>query len=136
MTADDTKLAGALPAQTDPLKDLAEQIATCSTAISTFLRSQGHPHPSFNRDAAPITLPDSAPDEVKAARLALMEASMNMFQLAVGPSEYLPNLAVNVSPSARPNFQPREMLTRHPYSTSILPACVGSRILAFFPTSP
>jgi 6-hydroxytryprostatin B O-methyltransferase len=78
------------------LNELASSISTNAQVLSTFLYSEGHPIPSFERDAAPKTVPASAPGEIQAAREALLDASMKMFQLASGPSEYLPNLAVHV----------------------------------------
>ncbi|KAJ5504021.1 hypothetical protein N7463_006895 [Penicillium fimorum] len=77
------------------LNELASSISANAQVLSTFLHSEGHPIPSFERDAAPKAVPASAPGEIHAAREALMDASMKMFQLASGPSEYLPNLAVN-----------------------------------------
>jgi 6-hydroxytryprostatin B O-methyltransferase len=84
------------PVKNELLTELASSIATNAQVLSTFLQSEGHPMPSFERDAAPKTIPASAPSEIQAAREALLDASMKMFQLASGPSEYLPNLAVHV----------------------------------------
>lgn len=83
-------------AKTDLLNELANSISTNAGLISTFLHSESHPIPSFQRDAATTAVPASAPGEIQAAREALLDASMKMFQLASGPSEYLPNLAVHV----------------------------------------
>lgn len=83
-------------AKDDLLNELAGSILTNAQLVSTYLRSEGHPVPSFGRDSAPKAVPASAPGEVQAAREALLDASMKMFQLASGPSEYLPNLAVHV----------------------------------------
>ncbi|CAG8212627.1 unnamed protein product [Penicillium salamii] len=82
-------------AKDDLLNELAGSILTNAQLVSTYLRSEGHPVPSFGRDSAPKAVPASAPGEVQAAREALLDASMKMFQLASGPSEYLPNLAVH-----------------------------------------
>ncbi|KAH8432997.1 uncharacterized protein LDX57_010632 [Aspergillus melleus] len=76
------------------LEDLATKIQENAGRISSFLRDNGHTLPSFNVDAPATTLPASAPTEIHAARQALMEAALQTFQLAAGPSEYLPHLAV------------------------------------------
>lgn len=80
----------------DLLNELASSISSNAQIVSTFLHSEGHQAPSFNRDAASTVVPATAPTDVQKAREALLEASMKMFQLASGPREYLPNLAVNV----------------------------------------
>ena len=78
------------------LKELTDQVSANATIISDFLRSNGHPLPSFERDAPINTIPASAPSDIRAARQALMEAALRTFQLAQGPSEYLSNIAVGV----------------------------------------
>ncbi|KAJ5345345.1 hypothetical protein N7452_003349 [Penicillium brevicompactum] len=82
-------------AKTDLLNELASSISSNARLVSTYLHSESHTIPSFDRDAASTAVPASAPGEIKAAREALLDASMRMFQLASGPSEYLPNLAVH-----------------------------------------
>lgn len=79
-----------------PLNDLADRVKANAAAITGFLQSNGFPQPSFERDAPAVTLPASAPIDAKKARQALMEDALRIFQLAIGPSEYLPNLAVGV----------------------------------------
>ncbi|KAJ5967104.1 S-adenosyl-L-methionine-dependent methyltransferase [Penicillium viridicatum] len=76
------------------LEDLSTKIQENACRVSSFLRCNGHSLPSFNVDAPATTLPASAPTEIHAARQALMEAALQTFQLAAGPSEYLPHLAV------------------------------------------
>lgn len=78
------------------LEDLSAKIQENVCRISLFLRRDGHALPSFDVDAPVTTLPASAPTEIHAARQALMEAALQTFQLAAGPSEYLPHLAVGV----------------------------------------
>jgi 6-hydroxytryprostatin B O-methyltransferase len=86
-----------LPAgKDDLLSELASSISSNAQIVSTFLQSEGYNAPSFGRDAASTVVPATAPSEVQAAREALLEGSMKMFQLASGPREYLPNLAVQV----------------------------------------
>jgi 6-hydroxytryprostatin B O-methyltransferase len=78
------------------LDELADQIQQNANIISDFLQSNGHQSPSFERNAPTYTLPTSAPSEIRVAREALMGAALQIFQLAAGPSEYLPNVAVGV----------------------------------------
>ena len=80
-----------------PLEKLAGQISENSTKISTFLHSTGHAQPSFDRDAPAASIPADSPPEIRTARQQLMEAALKAFQLALGPNEYLPNLALGVS---------------------------------------
>lgn len=80
-----------------PLENLAHQVMENSKIMSDFLRSSGHPQPSFEREAPPSTLPDFAPEHIRDARTKLMEVALRTFQLALGPKEYIPNLAVGVS---------------------------------------
>lgn len=85
-----------LAGKDDLLSELAGSISSNAQILSTFLRSEGHSAPSFGRDAASTVIPATAPTDVQVAREALLEASMKMFQLASGPKEYLPSLAVHV----------------------------------------
>ena len=79
-----------------PLESFAQEATENVKTISDFLRSNDLPHPSFARDAAANAFL-SAPDDVLAARSKLTEAALRLLQLARGPQEYIPNLAVNVS---------------------------------------
>jgi 6-hydroxytryprostatin B O-methyltransferase len=79
-----------------PLEDLAKQVTDNSTKISIFLQDSGHRQPSFDRDAPTTFIPAKSPPEIRTARQHLLEASLKIFQLAVGPSEYIPNLALGV----------------------------------------
>lgn len=81
-----------------PIEDLAEQVAVATKTLSEFLRSNGHGQPSFDREAPSTTLPPAAPKEILVARQNLTEAALKLYQLATGPSEYLPRLAVWVRP--------------------------------------
>lgn len=85
------------PRKGDLLIELASSISTNAQIMSIFLYSEGHNVPSFDHDAASTVVTANAPTDVKVAREALLESSMKMFQLASGPREYLPNLAVHVS---------------------------------------
>lgn len=79
-----------------PLESFAQEAIDSVKIITDFLRSNNLPHPSFARDApANAFLPAS--DDVLAARVKLTEAALRLLQLARGPQEYIPNLAVNVN---------------------------------------
>lgn len=78
------------------LETLAAQVSRNATILSTYLHNEQLPPPSFNQKGPTTVLPRSAPDDVKVARQALIEASLQTFQLALGPSEYISNLAVSV----------------------------------------
>ena len=78
-----------------PLEIFAQEAIDNARTISTFLRSNNLPHPSFERDA-PANAFLSVPKDVSSARSRLTEAALRMLQLAQGPQEYIPNLAVNV----------------------------------------
>ncbi|KAM5436481.1 putative 6-hydroxytryprostatin B O-methyltransferase [Microsporum ferrugineum] len=80
--------------KTTTLEALASQVQENARIVSDFLRSCGHAGPSFERDSPTTSLPSSAPPDISAARQAIMGAALQMFHLAAGPSEYLPNLAV------------------------------------------
>lgn len=80
------------------LENFAQDAMDSVTAISNFFRSKQLPHPSLARDT-PTNAFLSAPDEVLTERSKLTEAALRLLQLAQGPQEYIPNLAVNVSRS-------------------------------------
>jgi hypothetical protein len=82
-----------------PMEDLAFQIGTSTKTITEYLRSQNQRQPSFGRDAPTNIFPRDCPQEILKQRQSLVEASLKIFQLATGPSEFLPNLAVGVSTS-------------------------------------
>ncbi|KAB8218550.1 S-adenosyl-L-methionine-dependent methyltransferase [Aspergillus novoparasiticus] len=76
------------------LEKLANEILQKSTQISSYLAANHHAQPSFDRDAPITCIPSNAPPEIRKARQDLMEGSLKAFQLATGPSEYIPHLAL------------------------------------------
>ncbi|THC89106.1 hypothetical protein EYZ11_011453 [Aspergillus tanneri] len=80
------------------LEKLANEILQKSIQISMYLAANDHAQPSFDRDAPITCIPANAPPEIRKARQDLMEGSLKAFQLAMGPSEYIPNLALGVMP--------------------------------------
>ena len=79
-----------------PLESFAQEATDNAQILGDYLRSHNLAHPSFERDA-PANAFLSAPNDVLAARSKLTEAALRLLQLAQGPQEYIPNLAVNVS---------------------------------------
>ncbi|KAH8695143.1 sterigmatocystin 8-O-methyltransferase [Talaromyces proteolyticus] len=77
------------------IEQYADQISRSAKTLSDYLRANNQPQPSFERYAPTSTLPASAPEDIALARRDLTEASFKIFQLAVGPSEFLPHLTAN-----------------------------------------
>lgn len=80
-----------------PLEAYAEEICSSAKLISGYCSLEGHSHPSFDPQAPSVTLPPDAPLNVQQARQKIIDSSSRIQQLATEPSEYLPNLAVQVS---------------------------------------
>ncbi|KAH6880098.1 sterigmatocystin 8-O-methyltransferase [Thelonectria olida] len=76
-----------------PLEELAWSCTKNAIAVSQYLSTHDLPQPSHNPDAPSSTLPKDAPPSVQRARQGLMDAALQLFQLAAGPSEFIPNLA-------------------------------------------
>ncbi|KAI1153171.1 sterigmatocystin 8-O-methyltransferase [Nemania diffusa] len=76
-----------------PLEDLSFEITRNAVLVSQYLHSGGFPQPSHEADGPSSTIPRDSPQNIREARQNLIEASLKMFQLALGPTEYLPNLA-------------------------------------------
>ena len=106
---------GTLPS---PLESFAQEATESVKTISDFFRSSNLPHPSFAREA-PANAFLSAPDEVLTARSRLTEAALRLLQLAQGPQEYIPNLAVNVGNCLK---MPRAFILIEPGTIRGMPA--------------
>jgi len=76
------------------MEELEHQISANVSILSEFFRTSSYPAPTFDRHSPPTTLPATAPENVRKARKALIEASYKLSQLAIGPNEFLPNIAV------------------------------------------
>ena len=72
-------------ATTTDLVQIAEEILAATKTVSEFLKSKGHPSPSFAADA-PRVFPDS-PEDVLAARTKLRILTKQLDQLVTGPNE-------------------------------------------------
>ena len=81
------------------ITDLAEVISTNTAIINNYLNSHKLDLPSFDVDAPGTSLiPNDAP-EVEAARNAVIDATLKLHDLILGPKEYLMNFTVSSSPS-------------------------------------
>ena len=68
------------------LSDIAFQISGLTYNISKFLEQTNAPSPSFNA-GAPTCFPTSAPAEIQAARQQLLELTLNLHNLILGPED-------------------------------------------------
>ena len=76
-----------------PLEELAWKCTKNAIAVSQYLSTHDLPQPSHAPDGPSSTLPKNAPPSIQRARQSLMDAALQLFQLAAGPSEFIPNLA-------------------------------------------
>ncbi|KAK4234079.1 6-hydroxytryprostatin B O-methyltransferase [Achaetomium macrosporum] len=76
-----------------PLEELARNCTKNAIVVGQYLSAHGLPQPSHEPDGPSSTLPPDAPVDVKRARQSLMDAALQLFQLATGPREFVPNLA-------------------------------------------
>ena len=79
-----------------PLEAYAQEICSSAKLISGYCSVAGYSHPSFDPQAPSVTLPPDAPLNVQQARQKIIDSASRLQQLATEPSEYLPNLAVQV----------------------------------------
>lgn len=80
-----------------PLEGLSWVIIKNASIVSHYLEANHLPQPSRNSDGPSTVLPSGSPQNVQQARQELIAASLEILQLAIGPSEFLPNLATGVS---------------------------------------
>ena len=67
-----------------------------ASIVSQYIDDNSLPQPSTSSDGPSTVLPSDSPEDIQRARQGLIAASLEMLQLAVGPSEFLPNLATGV----------------------------------------
>jgi 6-hydroxytryprostatin B O-methyltransferase len=65
--------------------------------VSGYLATNYLPQPSFEANRPSAIVPVNASPNVQLARQKLLVASLEIFHLATGPIDFLPNLATNVS---------------------------------------
>ncbi|KAI0403138.1 S-adenosyl-L-methionine-dependent methyltransferase [Xylaria palmicola] len=78
-----------------PLEELSWSITKNGSIISHHLAASNYPQPSFRSDAPSTLLPKDSPESVVQARENLISACLEMLHLAIGPSDFLPNLATS-----------------------------------------
>ena len=83
-----------------PLEELSWRISKNASFVSQYLGMQCLPQPSIDGDGPSIVVPGDAPQSIQQARQQLIAASLEMMQLAIGPSEFVPNLALGVRDAA------------------------------------
>lgn len=123
-----------------PMEQLSEQLHKATKIVADYLRINGHTQPSFDRDSPPNTLPADAPHEIKAARLQIVDCTLKIQQLALGPAEFLPNLQVSVCSCVFSFYNHLQLkLTRKSRSNTLTPSNGPSTLRSFSPsltTSP
>ncbi|KAI0517276.1 sterigmatocystin 8-O-methyltransferase [Xylaria bambusicola] len=76
-----------------PLEELALRCTKNAIIVSQYLAAHDQPQPSHESHGPRSTLPKAAPRNIQQARHGLMSSALELFQLAAGPSEFVPNLA-------------------------------------------
>ncbi|KAB8801880.1 hypothetical protein FH972_026702 [Carpinus fangiana] len=79
-----------------PLQALSGTISENASVVSQYLDANSLPQPSFEKDGPSTIIPNGAPRDIQDAQQSLIAASLELFQLAIGPSEFLPNLATGI----------------------------------------
>ena len=78
---------------------LAQSIAQNTAIVNDFLLSKGIPPPSFDVDApSESPVPQDTPPGIEAARVAVVDATLELHDLMLGPRDYLMSYTVG-SPS-------------------------------------
>lgn len=81
---------------TFPLEELSRTITKNAGIVSQYLGANHLPQPSLSSDGPSSVVPTGSPQSIQQARQNLIAASLELLQLAIGPSEFLPNLATGV----------------------------------------
>lgn len=81
---------------TFPLEELSWKITKNASLVSQYLGAHCLPQPSFDSDGPSTIVPGDSPQHIRQAQQDLVAAALEMLQLAIGPSEFLPNLATGV----------------------------------------
>ncbi|KAL9056773.1 MAG: hypothetical protein Q9162_002744 [Coniocarpon cinnabarinum] len=93
-----------------PLEELSWKITKDAGVVSHYLAANNLPQPSFNADGPSTILGRTAPQGIQQARQNLIASSLELFQLAIGPTEFLPNLALGVSHASKQSQVPEQRL--------------------------
>jgi 6-hydroxytryprostatin B O-methyltransferase len=79
-----------------PLEELSHEITDNAKIVSQYLASENLPQPSSRSDGPSTVVPKDSPQSIYEARENLIAKSLELLQLAIGPSEFLPHLATGV----------------------------------------
>ena len=101
-----------------PLEELSWSITKNASVVSQYLGSRSLPQPSFESDGPSTIVPGDAPQHIRQALQQLVATSLEMSQLAIGPSEFLPNLATGVRHAPFPLQKLQEVLTVKSFNIS------------------
>ena len=91
-----SELSNGISKTTFPLEELSKTITENSSIISQYLGANNLPQPSSSDDGPTTVVPSGSPPNIQQARQKLIAAALETLQLAIGPSEFLPNLATGV----------------------------------------
>ena len=84
---------------------LATLISSNTAKVEDYLKGADHPYPSFEASGPATALPTDAPPEIEAARLAAVEASIELTQLLQGTTALLfPYVRIHFLISVYTNF--------------------------------
>ncbi|MCJ1381692.1 hypothetical protein MMC17_004803 [Xylographa soralifera] len=75
------------------LEQLSRTISRNASIVSQYLGTNNLPQPSLDSDGPSTVVPSGSPQSIQQARQNLIAASLEILQLAIGPSEFLPTLA-------------------------------------------
>ena len=106
----------------ETVAELASVISKNTATVVQYLSNSNLPHPSFGVDAPSASSIPRDAVEIEAARQAVVEATLKLRNLMLGPREYLQSFAVYQAISVHSKFQ-RKILTSHPFSTTTFSAC-------------
>lgn len=84
---------GAFP-HTSQLEELCNVVTNNTAILSHYLKSKDLPHPSLESNGPTVVVSKGSPQSISKAQQELVSAAIQISQLAMGPSEFLPNLSL------------------------------------------
>jgi hypothetical protein len=82
------------------ITELATRIAANTAIINAYLLEHSLPSPSFDVNAPSRSLIPSDASEIEAARVAVIDATLMLHDLMLGPKEYLLSFTVSIRKSS------------------------------------
>lgn len=79
-----------------PLEELSWTITKNAGVVSKYLHAHSLPQPSFESHGPSNILSSGIPQHIRQSLQHLVSASLELTQLVIGPSNFVPNLATNV----------------------------------------